>query len=213
MRRKVAIVDYDSGNILSVARALAACGADPVLIQTAADIRAADRVVLPGVGAFADGMRNLGQRGLLEALLEFGNSGKPMLGICLGMQMLLSRSYEFGDHQGLDLIPGEVVAIPSTGEDGRRHKIPHIGWASLEVSPGADWRYSILDPVRPGASVYLVHSFTARPKNPTHRLADCHYNGRLISAAIRSGNVFGCQFHPEKSGAVGLSILTEFVSR
>jgi glutamine amidotransferase len=213
MKPSVAIVDYDSGNLLSVARALSAVGAEPVLVNRAEQIRSADRLVVPGVGAFADAMRNLRERELIDPLLEFARSGKPMLGICLGMQLLLSRSQEFGTHAGFDLIPGEVIAIPPTGEDGKPHKIPHIGWAPLEVAPGASWDGTILHNVKPGESVYLVHSFTARPTDASHRLADCHYDGRLVSASIRSGNVFGCQFHPEKSGRVGLAILDSFVSQ
>jgi imidazole glycerol-phosphate synthase subunit HisH len=163
------------------------------------------------VGAFADGMAGLRERGLIEPVRQFAASRRPLLGICLGMQMLLSSSEEFGQHEGLGLIAGRVLAIPSTGIDGAPHKIPHIGWAGLEASQGAAWDGSILRDVRPGSTVYMVHSYTAVPDDLTHRLADCRYDGRLISAAIRAGEVYGCQFHPEKSGPVGLRILATFL--
>jgi len=168
---------------------------------------------LPGVGAFADGMRGLTERGLDKVVLEFANSGKPLLGICLGMQMLTSVSEEFGEHKGLGIIPGRVMPIPRTTIDGKHHKIPHIGWSGLVLPddlPG--WQGSILEQLNPGDAVYLVHSFDVRPDNKSHRLADCDYNGRVISAAIRLGNVSGTQFHPEKSGQIGLEILGSFLS-
>jgi imidazole glycerol-phosphate synthase subunit HisH len=209
----VTIVDYGMGNLFSVRRGLEKSGAEVRFAETAAQVEAAERLVLPGVGAFADGMSGLRERGLDDAVRRFASTGRPLLGICLGMQMLLSRSEEFGANDGLDLIPGDVVAIPATTSAGAPHKIPHIGWNSLERSAGADWKGSIFETTPDKAAVYLVHSFTAVPTDPRHRLADCHYNGRLISAAVRSGNVYGCQFHPEKSGAIGLGVLAEFVSR
>jgi glutamine amidotransferase len=209
---QVTVIDYGIGNLFSVRRGLEKSGASVQFVDSPAQVAAAERLVLPGVGAFADGMRGLAERGLDRAIREYAASGRPLLGICLGMQMLLSQSEEFGKHAGLDIIPGDVVAIPPTTADGQPHKIPNIGWMPLEVAGGASWNGSILAHVTPGSSVYLVHSFTAVPRDPAHRLADCHYDGRLISAAIRHGSVYGCQFHPEKSGSVGLGILAEFVS-
>jgi imidazole glycerol-phosphate synthase subunit HisH len=210
--KSVTVIDYGIGNLFSVRRGLEKAGASVQFVDTPAAVAAAERLVLPGVGAFADGMRGLAERGLDHAVREYAASGRPLLGICLGMQMLLSRSVEFGTHTGLDIIPGDVVPIPPTTAAGTPHKIPNIGWMAIEPAPGAEWSGSVLGHVQPGSSVYLVHSFTAVPREPAHRLADCHYNGRLISAAVRRGSVYGCQFHPEKSGSVGLGILAEFVS-
>jgi glutamine amidotransferase len=207
----VTVVDYGSGNLFSVRRALEACGVEVRFADMPAAVARAERLVLPGVGAFADGMAGLRERGLIDPLRHFAASGRPMLGICLGMQMLLSRSEEFGDHEGLDIIPGSVVPIPKTTMQGQPHKIPFIGWNTLVQPAATAWSDSVLRDVQPGECVYLVHSFTAVPSETRHRLADCDYDGRLISASIRSGNVYGCQFHPEKSGAVGLRILSSFV--
>ncbi len=206
------VVDYGVGNLFSVRRALEHCGADVTLTDDPRTILHAPRLVLPGVGAFADGMRGLEERGLISVLREYADSGRPFLGICLGMQMLASVSEEFGEHRGLGIIPGRVTAIPNTGMDGALHKIPHIGWAALEQPERAtDWSGSILAGLKPGDSVYLVHSYAVVPEDDEHRLADCFYDGRRISAAIRKGLVYGCQFHPEKSGSVGLRILDQFL--
>lgn len=211
MSGKVTIVDYGIGNLYSVCRALEYCGAEIELTDKREVIASATHLVLPGVGAFADGMLGLRDLGLVDPIRRFANRDGKLLGICLGMQMLLSASEEFGEHEGLDLIPGRVVRIPNTGVDGKRHKIPHVGWSALIQPPTlSSWEGTILTGTRQGSEVYLVHSFTAVPDSPHHRLADCYYDGRLIAAAIRSGNVYGCQFHPEKSGSIGLDILRQF---
>lgn len=210
---RVTIIDYGMGNLLSVARALEHCGAEVLITSDPELVAHAERLILPGVGAFADGMAGLRERGLIEPIRKFARAGRPFLGICLGMQMMLDSSEEFGIHEGLGLVPGRVVAIPLTGVNNQTHKIPHIGWNKLLLpTPEAKWENTILAGLRPGASGYFVHSFTVVPQYPEHRLADCDYNGRIISAVIRSGSQYGCQFHPEKSGEVGLSILKRFIS-
>lgn len=209
---RVVVLDYGIGNLLSVRRAFEHCGAEIELADSAAKVEAAERLVLPGVGAFADGMRGLRERGLDSAVVQFAASGRPLLGICLGMQLLLSQSEEFGTHEGLGIIPGRVTAIPRIGSNGEAHKIPHIGWTKLVPSTVTHWRGTILQDVQPESSVYMVHSFTAVPDSPEHRLADCYYDGCLIAAAIRSGAVYGCQFHPEKSATIGLGILRRFIA-
>lgn len=210
--KKVAIVDYGVGNLFSVCRAVESCGAEPVLVETPDQIESAERLILPGVGAFADGMAGLRERNLVDTLVAYGRSGRPFLGICLGMQMLLETNHEFGIHEGLGLIPGSVVAIPPVGMDNQPHKIPHIGWNDLVPPPETDWRGTILEDIPVETPVYFVHSFTAVPTEASYRLADCFYNGQRISAIVRSGNLFGCQFHPEKSGKMGLQILNNFIS-
>jgi glutamine amidotransferase len=212
MSVSVAVVDYGIGNLLSVSRALEQCGAQVLLTDDPAQIAQAQRLVLPGVGAFKDGMDGLRTRGLIDILRQFAATGRPLLGICLGMQMLLDYSEEFGTHEGLGLISGRVTAIPATSAAGVRHKIPHIGWNELQAPDANKWSGTILDDIAPGSSVYFVHSFTAFPDDSACRLADCSYDGRLISAVIRKRNTYGCQFHPEKSGEIGLNILRRFLA-
>ena len=209
---RVTIVDYGVGNLLSVTLAFEKAGAEVVMAETPEAIAAADRLVLPGVGAFADGMQELASRGYVEPIREFAASGKPMIGICLGMQMLLDSSEDFGETRGLGLIPGRVVAIPPRGADGEPHKIPHIGWNELQpIEGGVDWSGTILDGVEPGVSAYFVHSFTAQPAEDRFRLADCSYDGCRVSAAIAADNVYGTQFHPERSGPAGLAVVESFL--
>lgn len=212
MKPRVTIIDYGVGNIFSVCRAFEHCGADLHITDSADEILQAERIVLPGVGAFADGMAGLRERNLIEPIKQFAATGRPFLGICLGMQMMLDSSEEFGIHDGLGLVPGKVMGIPSTGSDGKPHKIPHIGWNEILLSDNGDWKNSILEDIHPESSVYFVHSFAAMPTYGGNRLADCNYNGRIICAAIKSGSMFGCQFHPEKSGEVGLNIIKKFLS-
>lgn len=209
----VAVIDYGVGNLLSVRRGFERCGATVAVTSDPAQILSAPRVVLPGVGAFANGMAGLRDRGLDAVVREVAARGTPLLGICLGMQMLLDESEEFGVTPGLGLIPGTVVPVPATTTEGRSQKIPHIGWSALVSSHAADhWPSPLLMDVRPGQDVYFVHSFMANPADSADRLADCLYGGRAVSAAIERGHVYGCQFHPEKSGEVGLSVLRRFLT-
>lgn len=208
----VSIIDYGIGNLLSVARAFEYHHADVKFVNTPEEILSSDRLVLPGVGAFADGMSGLSSRGFIDSIQSYVAKGNPFIGICLGMQMMLSKSFEFGEHSGLNLIEGEVVSIPKVGIDGNPHKIPHIGWNELiPVEDGAEWESSILNSTPERSSVYFVHSYMAKPRDPKMRLADTVYNGQVISAAIQHDNVYGCQFHPEKSGQTGLDIIQQFL--
>lgn len=210
----VAIVDYGVGNLLSVSRAFEHCSARVRVTSNASEILASSRVVLPGVGAFADGIAALRAKGLDSVVQRVAAAGTPLLGICLGMQMLMDTSEEFGETAGLGLIPGRVVQIPAVTAEGYPHKIPHVGWNELTLpAHRASWSDGLLDGVEPGEAVYFVHSFMAQPVSPQHRLADCRYGGIPISAALCRSNVLGCQFHPEKSGDVGLRILTNFLRR
>ena len=212
MSRVVTIVDYGMGNIMSISRAFEHFGAKVKLTAFPDMIEKADFLVLPGVGAFADGMAGLHKRNLVEAIKRFVKKERPFLGICLGMQMMMNSSEEFGYHEGLGLIPGKVVAIPQKGTNGKPHKIPHVGWNKLLLpSHEKGWNNTVLEGKQPGTYVYFVHSFTAIPTSDDHRLADCKYDGYLISAAIKLGPLYGCQFHPEKSGKVGLQIIKKFL--
>ena len=210
---EVAVVDYGVGNLFSVRRALETCGATVEVTSDPNIILSSSRVILPGVGAFADGMAELRSQGLDEVVREVVKQGNFLLGICLGMQMLLDESEEFGTNEGLGLISGSVVPIPVTTLDGRPQKIPHIGWSSLVLSSDLKiFRSGLLQNIKSGEAVYFAHSFMANPTNPSHRLAECAYGGKTISAVIQNDNLFGCQFHPEKSGEVGLQVLQNFLS-
>lgn len=210
-RPEITVIDFGVGNLLSVQRALEHCGASVVTSSDPERVHAASKLVLPGVGAFANAMEALERLGLVEPIRTAAVTGVPLLGICLGMQLLLDESEEFGLTPGLGLIPGRVVAIPNRTTDLEGQKIPHIGWNRLVPAGGADWSGTILADVRPQSAVYFVHSFMAEPSDPAHRLADCLYGGHRVAATLAAGNISACQFHPEKSGEFGLAILRRFI--
>ena len=209
----VAIIDYGMGNVLSVQRGLEHCGATVSVTANTDEIMSASRVLLPGVGAFANGMAELTRLGLDIVVHDVVKKGTPLLGICLGMQMLLDESEEFGSAKGLGLISGKVIPVPSLTADGLQQKIPHIGWNAM-VSPedNEGWAGTLLDNIEPNESVYFVHSFMADPEDSHHRIANCLYGGLPVAAVIGKENIWGCQFHPEKSGGVGLNVLRNFLS-
>lgn len=211
MSNTVTLVDYGLGNLLSVARGFEHCGANVVLSHDPAVIQRAELLVLPGVGAFADGMRELRERGLVEPIRRFAESDRPLLGICLGMQMMTTMSEEFGEHHGLDLIPGRAREIPRRATNGTPLKIPHIGWSALHQPAKASWNDSLLADTAPGSSVYLVHSYAVDLDDPSDLLSYCDYGGHRVAATIQRGAVVGCQFHPEKSGPAGLRMLAAFL--
>jgi len=209
----VTVVDYGLGNLFSVSRALERAGAAVSITDSPSGIHCARRLVLPGVGAFRNGMQGLRSRQIVEQLRRYGASGRPLLGICLGMQLLFEWGAEFGHHEGLGLLKGGVEAIPPTDVHGNPQKVPHIGWNELFFASGRNtWANTPLGDLEPGTAVYFVHSFTAGPADASDRLADCQYHGRMLSAAVARGALFGCQFHPEKSGRAGLKILKSFLS-
>jgi imidazole glycerol-phosphate synthase subunit HisH len=211
LKPTVTVVDYGMGNLFSVCRAFELCGGEVVLASTPEEVLAAKRLVLPVVGAFANGMKELQDLQLITTIKQFASSKKPFLGICLGMQMLLSASEEFGECNGLGLLPGRVIPISPTGNGGEPHKIPHIGWNELIRSQGTEWQGTILDGLKENDTMYFVHSYTAIPDNPAHLLASCSYDVRILSAVIRAGSIYGCQFHPEKSGKAGLKMVRTFL--
>lgn len=210
---EVTVIDYGAGNLLSVRRGLEHCGAKVTLTANPEQILAAKRVVLPGVGSFGNAMQALDRLGLVAVIRELAQRHTPLLGICLGMQLMFEESEEFGNTTGLGLIPGSVVRIPAQTLSGVTQKIPHIGWNSLKPSDisSSGWHGTLLQDNRPGEAVYFVHSYMAAPTNRAHRIADCLYGDHLIPAAIGLDKITGCQFHPEKSGEVGLKILKRFI--
>ena len=209
---KVTVIDYGLSNLLSVRHALEHFGAEVELTGDPAAVLAAGALVLPGVGAFRDGMQGLERLGLIGPIRQKAAAGTPLLGICLGMQMLFDQSEEFGSWQGLGLVPGKVVRIPAEAADGARQKVPHIGWEGLLPAGGrTDFAGTVLSGVCPGGECYFIHSYEAKPADEADRLADALYGGRRVCAAVQRGNVVGTQFHPEKSGPVGLAILEGYL--
>ena len=198
----IAVIDYGVGNLFSLTSSLRAIGAEAVVTGDAEVIKKADKIILPGVGAFADAKRKLSENGLDKVICDEVARGKKIFGICLGMQMLFERSLEYGEHPGLGLLSGSVV--PMEGVIPSELKIPHIGWNALHIEK----EHPIFKYVKENDYVYFVHSYFAKDC-PDSLLASCEY-GAPLTAAVALGNISGTQFHPEKSGEVGLSILRAF---
>ena len=208
----VTILDYGIGNILSVSRGFEAIGAKVILASNIEGIYDAERLILPGVGAFAKGIEQLKKNNFDEAIIDVANHCKPLLGICLGMQFLMDTSEEFENTNGLGLVPGKVIPIPPQDIAGESLIVPHIGWNALETSFNKSWDNTLLANTPLKSNVYFVHSFFSKPNDDDHLLAHCIYGGNDLSAVISKDNVMGCQFHPEKSGEIGLNILKTFLS-
>ncbi len=198
-----AIIDYGIGNLFSLESSFAKIGEQVTVTSDIGMIRASDRIILPGVGAFEDAARKLRESGMDNVVIEKAASGKPIMGICLGMQLLFDKSFEYGEHRGLGLIHGEVT--PLAGAISADLKIPHMGWNKLNMVGAKDELFKYINE---GDFVYFVHSFHATNCRES-QIATSEY-GVDVTAAVRVGNVLGCQFHPEKSGDVGLSILKAF---
>ena len=199
----IAIVDYGVGNLFSLSSSLKALGLETEITRDADKLRAADRIILPGVGAFGDARAKLDATGLVP-VIQAEAARKPLLGICLGMQLLFDRGFEYGEHPGLGLVPGQVVDLHGALED-KSLKVPHMGWNSLQiVKDDPLFRY-----VENGEYVYYVHSFYAANCLPS-TLATSRYGNVDVTGVVRNGNVWGTQFHPEKSGDAGLRLLKAF---
>ncbi len=199
----IAIVDYGVGNLFSLVSSFKAIGIDAVATSDKEIIKKADKIILPGVGAFGDAAEKLFSSGLADLVVEQAKSGKPLLGICLGMQLLFEKSFEYGEHKGLSLIKGEIRPIAEVIPND--YKIPHIGWNALKFKNPKNEIFKYLND---GDFVYFVHSFYGANCNDSV-IATAEY-GAYLTAAVAKGNVYGCQFHPEKSGEVGLKILKAF---
>lgn len=207
---RVAVVDLGTGNLFSILQACAQAGMEATLTQDPRELERAEGILLPGVGAFATGMETLREKRLVEPLRELA-AHRPLLGICLGMQLLLERSHEFGTHEGLGLVPGEVVPFrPEGQEGGRRQKIPLIGWYPVTRPEEANWEGSLFAESPDADYFYFVHSFHAVPEDPGHILARSHFGPQPFTAALRVGGIQGVQFHPERSGPAGLALYRAF---
>lgn len=200
----IAIIDYDAGNLRSVEKVLLSIGEDAIVTRDRDEILSADKVILPGVGAFGDAMKKLGEYGLVDTIHEAVDSGKPFLGICLGLQLLFRRSDESDGVEGLSILPGEILRIP----DAPGIKIPHIGWNSLKVKDDA----RLFNGLGENPYVYFVHSYYLKADDENIVAATTEYGGTLIHASVQKDNVYACQFHPEKSGGVGMQILKNFAA-
>ena len=199
----IAIIDYDAGNLKSVEKALVSLGEEVLVSRDSSEILQADKVILPGVGSFGDAMNNLDKFGLVDTIKKVTRNGTPFLGICLGLQLLFKESDETPGAEGLDILPGKILKIPA--KEG--FKIPHMGWNSLDVKPGA----KLFKGLEGNPYVYFVHSYYLKAADENIVAASTEYTTH-IHASVEQGNVFACQFHPEKSSEVGLKILKNFAS-
>ncbi|MGE4469820.1 MAG: imidazole glycerol phosphate synthase subunit HisH [Desulfovibrio sp.] len=207
----VTIIDYGLSNILSLQRALVHCGAKVQVANAPSDVACAKRIILPGVGSFGCGINTLQNSGLITPLREFAAQNKPLLGICLGMQFLHQSSDEGGFHPGLGIIPGSITHLPLKNKAGFQNKVPNVRWCSLHALAGKQFEDPLLCGISPGMSTYFVHSYHAPVKNDGTTIAAAYFAGHPFSAIVRKGQIYGTQFHPEKSGDVGLRILRNFL--
>lgn len=214
------IVDYGMGNLFSIDRAINYVGCSALISGDPKVVAAADRIILPGVGAFGKAVEELNKRNLIEALKAVVNQGRPLLGICLGMQLLLTESHEFGIHKGLNLIPGTVRRFKEVSSPHEKWKIPQTGWNSIEVpeqinaASGPDaslWNGTVLQGLHGGDYVYFVHSYICVPEEQSCCIAETEYGGDRFCSVVALKNIYGCQFHPERSGEAGLAIYKNFL--
>jgi glutamine amidotransferase len=203
-QNKIAIINYNMGNLASVLNACKLIGADAHIVSDPTKLKLYDKAILPGVGAFKDAMRSLEETNMIDSIKEFASSGKPMLGICLGMQLLFESSQEFGQTQGLGLIPGKVVAFDKTKMDMQNHKVPHVGWNKLFINKNSKLFKGLDDPY-----LYFVHSFHV-VTNDKYIIGTTHY-GYNFTSSVQKDNIYGFQPHPEKSHDNGIVILKNFL--
>ena len=211
---KATVINLGIGNLLSLIRGLEYYGAEVTVTSDSKIINNSSHVILPGDGAFKFAMDQITQKGLMDTLKNLKKSETTLLGICIGMQILFDESYEFEKTKGLGLIPGKVVPIPNKSTDGKKILIPHMGWNNLlSTEYFKNWNNTFLEDNKINDEVYFIHSYMAIPLDKTNRVADCLYGGHKISAVVNQNNITGCQFHPEKSGKLGLKILKKFLEK
>lgn len=211
----VSIIDYGINNLKSISKAFEKLGKTYSFVTSIEDVNNANCLILPGVGAFSDGMKGLQEKGLIEPIKEKVKNGTPLLGICLGMQMLFTESEEFGVNYGLNLISGRVVPFKRPNEVNMKgYKVPHVAWTNIRVPSFVKnkdhWKNTLLENIKQNVDVYFVHSYYARVDNPKEVIATSEHGNQEFCAVVGKNNVVGTQFHPEKSGAVGLKILQQF---
>ena len=211
-KQEVTIIDYGLGNLLSLQRAIEKCNMKAIVTSNPNIILDSQRAILPGVGAFAKGMQELKIRGLDKVIKNLFLRGTPLLGICLGMQLLFDSSEEFGFTKGLGIVSGRVIPIPAIDKEGMSLKIPNNGWRSLDIKNNSCWQKSVLKNWSYAEEeYYFIHSYMVSPNDDSVRVADCIYGGYRVPAFIIKDNLIGFQFHPEKSGKAGLALLKEFI--
>lgn len=207
----VVVLDYGIGNVKSIQNAFKNIGVTTTLSCNTSEIMTADALVLPGVGAYSTGMKNLKENGLIEIIHQYVKTGKPFLGICLGMQMLLDESEEFGVTKGLGLIEGKVVKFPLLPESNVN--LPHVSWNEINPPTPNRWENTLLEDTLPNSDVYFVHSYVVIPKFASEILSETEYGGVKFCSSVNKNNIFGTQFHPEKSGELGLNMLKKFTEQ
>jgi len=210
----VAIVDYGLGNLFSVQQACTFVGLNSIITKSRKDILDADSVILPGVGAYGDAMLTLQRLDLINVLRDIAESPKPLIGICLGLQLLLTESQEFGRHKGLGIIEGQVVRFDAPKEKERMLKVPHIGWNRIfQSTDRLRWQGTLLDRIGNDEYMYFVHSYFVRPQDSSVILSNSRYGNIEFCSSIQLRNVFACQFHPERSGVEGIKVYQNLASQ
>lgn len=211
MSKKVSIIDYQMGNLFSVRQACLQAGLNPIITSDPNEIMNSDGVILPGVGAFGDAMQQLKSLNLIDSIKNFIETRKPFFGICLGLQLLLSKSEEFGQYEGLNIIRGEVLKLRITSDEANVIKIPEVGWNQIEGNE-EKWNSSPLSEINQGEFMYFVHSFYVQPEKNNIILSETNYEGFRFCSSIKNENIFAVQFHPEKSALNGISIYKQWAA-
>lgn len=208
----IAIVDYGMGNLFSVHQAFAAVGQPAEITASPNRLAGADAIVIPGVGAFGVAMNVLERTGMADVIKDRVSRGTPLVGICLGLQLMMTSSTEFGQHAGLGLVAGDTAALRESQELPKRARIPHVGWSAIEATQPRQWEGTPLGDLESGQAMYFVHSFYVRPDDPSLMLSTSEYMGKTFCSSVAKDNLFGCQFHPERSGPDGLAIYRRIVA-
>ncbi len=210
----VAIIDYKMGNLFSVQRACENIGLNSLITSDIEVVKNSRAIILPGVGSFAEAMKNLNNLGLTKAIKAFVKTGKPFMGICLGFQLLYTESEEFGTTKGLDILKGTVMKFPQNNPNGELIRVPHIGWNQIfSMQNEKSWNNSLLEGITPGEYMYFVHSFYVKPENDNFTLTRTEYKDFEFCSSIMKDNIFASQFHPEKSAKSGLRIYNKFADQ